>query len=114
MNIEASSIHASPVSQPDVPLVSAPPLDISHHVTEEFVPVPTPVDNAPPALDTATPARSGISQEYLEVTGRNDRRKETSPPADARSGLTQFPLPHVKTSNFFSCSLALPPQSNGW
>jgi hypothetical protein len=34
MNIEASSIHASPVSQPDsdVPHVSAPPLDISHHV----------------------------------------------------------------------------------
>jgi hypothetical protein len=34
MNIEASSIHASPVSQPDVPHVSAPPLDIrrvSHH-----------------------------------------------------------------------------------
>ncbi len=31
MNIEASSIHASPVSQPDVPLVPAPPLDISHH-----------------------------------------------------------------------------------
>jgi hypothetical protein len=31
MTIEASSIHASPVSQPDVPLVSAPPLDISHH-----------------------------------------------------------------------------------
>ena len=31
MNIEASSIHASPVSQPGVPLVSAPPLDISHH-----------------------------------------------------------------------------------
>ena len=60
MNIEASSIHASPVSQPDVPHVSAPPLDISHHVTEELVPVPTPVDNAPPALDTATPARSGF------------------------------------------------------
>jgi hypothetical protein len=39
MNIEASSIHASPVSaQPDFPHVpvSAPPLDsdISHHVTE--------------------------------------------------------------------------------
>ncbi len=33
MNIEASSIHASPVSQPDVPLVSAPPLDISHHAS---------------------------------------------------------------------------------
>ncbi len=35
MNIEASSIHASPVSQPDIPHVSqaAPPLDIrvSHH-----------------------------------------------------------------------------------
>ncbi len=60
MNIEASSIHASPVSQPDVPLVSAPPLDISHHVTEDLVPVPTPMDNnAPPALDTATPARLG-------------------------------------------------------
>ena len=27
MNIEASSIHASPVSQPDVPHVSATPLD---------------------------------------------------------------------------------------
>ncbi len=33
MNIEASSIHAqaSPVSQPDLTLVSAPPLEISHH-----------------------------------------------------------------------------------
>jgi hypothetical protein len=29
--------------------VAAPQLGISHHVTEEFVPVPTPVDtNAPP------------------------------------------------------------------
>ncbi len=60
MNIEASSIHPSPVSQPDVPQVSAPLLDISDHVTEELVPVPTPVDNALPALDTATPARSGF------------------------------------------------------
>ncbi len=38
MNIEASSIHASPMSQPDVPQVPAPPLDISHHATEDSEP----------------------------------------------------------------------------
>ena len=55
MNIEASSIPASPVSQPDISHVAAPLLGISHHVTEDLVPVPTPVDtNAPPALDIAT------------------------------------------------------------
>ncbi len=31
MNNETSPVHASPVSQPDVPHLSAPPLDISHH-----------------------------------------------------------------------------------
>ena len=31
MNLGASLVHASPVSQPDVPQVSAPLLDISHH-----------------------------------------------------------------------------------
>ena len=89
MNIEASSIHASPVSQPDVPHVSAPPLDISHHVTEEFVPVPTPVDNAPPALDTATPARSGFLARLFGSNGPRqqeeryitDRRRAVGPDA---------------------------------
>ena len=34
MNNETSPVHASPVSQPDVPHLSAPPLDISHHGSE--------------------------------------------------------------------------------
>jgi hypothetical protein len=38
-NLEPSLASASPVSQPDS--------DISHHVTEELVPSPTPVENAP-------------------------------------------------------------------
>ncbi len=41
MNLEASLAPASLVSQPDRDR------DISHHVTEEFVPSPTPVENAP-------------------------------------------------------------------
>jgi hypothetical protein len=38
MNIEESSIPASPVSQPDISHVAAPLLDIFHHVTEDLVP----------------------------------------------------------------------------
>ena len=73
MNTEASSIPASPVSQPDVSYAPMPRLDISHHVTEELVPVPTPVDNAPPALDTATPARSGI---FARIFGSNGPQQQ--------------------------------------
>ena len=70
MNNETSPVHASPVSQPDVPHLSAPPLDISHHVSEELVPVPTPVDtNAPPALDTTTPARIGFLSRLFGSSG---------------------------------------------
>ncbi len=73
-----------------VQLVSAPPLDISHHVTKDLVPVPTPMDNnAPPAPDTETPARSGflarlfgsngpLQQEERYIT---DRRQAVSPDA---------------------------------
>jgi hypothetical protein len=90
MNIEASSIPASPVSQPDISHVAAPLLGISHHVTEDLVPVPTPVDtNAPPALDIATPARSGFLARLFGSNGPRqqearyitDRRRAVSPDA---------------------------------
>ena len=94
MNLGASLIHASPVSQPDVPQVSAPLLDISHHVSEVLVPVPTPVDtNAPHALDTATPARIGFLSRLFGSNGRRqqeeryitDRRRAVSPDAGSAS-----------------------------
>ncbi len=56
--------------------MSQPDRDISHHVTEELVPSPTPVEHAPPALDIATPARACL---FATATGRDDRRKATSP-----------------------------------
>ena len=93
MNIEASSIHASPVSQPDVPHVSAPPLDISHHVTEEFVPVPTPVDNAPPALDTATPARSGFLARLFGSNGPGPQQQEERYITDRRRAVGSDAVP---------------------
>ena len=43
MNLETQSVPVSPVPQ----------LDISHHASEDLV--PTPVDNAPPALDIEAP-----------------------------------------------------------
>ena len=94
MNLGASLVHASPVSQPDVPQVSAPLLDISHHVSEVLVPVPTPVDtNAPHALDTATPARIGFLSRLFGSNGRRqqeeryitDRRRAVSPDAGSAS-----------------------------
>ena len=123
MNIESSSTHASPVSLPDVPHVSAPPLDISHYVTEDLVPVPTSTgvptsvdSNAPPALDTATPARIGFLSRLFGSNGLRQqpdclRRKATSQTAGVLSALVQFPLPPVKTSDFFSFRLA-PKQPN--
>ena len=94
MNNETSPVHASPVSQPDVPHLSAPPLDISHHVSEELVPVPTPVDtNAPPALDTTTPARIGFLSRLFGSSGLRqqeeryitDRRRAFGSEADSAS-----------------------------
>ncbi len=43
MNVEAQS----------APVSLVPQLDISHHATEDLVPTPT--DNAPPALDIEAP-----------------------------------------------------------
>jgi hypothetical protein len=65
INHEASLASTSPVSQTD--------RDISHHVTEELVPNPTPVKNAPPALDTATPARAGL---FATLFGSNGPRRQ--------------------------------------
>ena len=115
MNIESSSTHASPVSQPDVPHVSAPPLDISHYVTEDLVPIPTQVDsNAPPALDTATPARIGFLSRLFGSNGLRQQPEEESytQTAGVLSALVQFPLPPVKTSDFFSFRLALKQPNN--
>ena len=91
MNIESSSTHASPVSQPDVPHVSAPPLDISHYVTEDLVPVPTSTgvptsvdSNAPPALDTATPARIGFLSRLFGSNGLRQQPEEESYITDRR------------------------------
>ena len=89
MNIEASSIPASPASRPEIFHVPVPPLDIPHHVTEELVPVSTSVDNAPPALDTATPARPGILARMFgssdprqqEASNITDRRRAVGPDA---------------------------------
>jgi hypothetical protein len=51
MNIGASPVPTSPVSQPDSEtgrsLVPASQLDMSHHVSEELVPIQTLLDNAP-------------------------------------------------------------------
>ena len=91
MNIESSSTHASPVSLPDVPHVSAPPLDISHYVTEDLVPVPTSTgvptsvdSNAPPALDTATPARIGFLSRLFGSNGQRQQPEEESYITDRR------------------------------
>ena len=61
MNLELPIAPVSPVSQ----------LDISHHVTEDLV--STPEDNAPPALDIATPARHGI---LARLFGSNGPRRQ--------------------------------------
>ena len=53
--------------------MSQPDRDIPHHVTEELVPSPTPVENAPPALDTATPARAGL---FATLFGSNGPRRQ--------------------------------------
>ncbi len=55
-----------------------------------------------------------FSPEYLEATDRDDRRQEISPTAGERSVLTQFPLPSVKNSNFFSCRLTQQQPSKEW
>ena len=59
MNIGASPVPTSPVSHSGRSLVPASQLDISHHVSEELVPVQTPLDKTPKAL-AATPTRSGF------------------------------------------------------
>ena len=72
MNLEAPFAPASPVPQ----------LGISHHASEELVPTPVdnappaldteaPVDNAPPALDTTStsPARPGILARFFGSSG---------------------------------------------
>ncbi len=38
-------------------------------MTEELVLSPTPVENAPPALDTATPARAGLFATLFGING---------------------------------------------
>jgi hypothetical protein len=55
-----------------------------------------------------------FSPEYLEATNRDDGRQETSPTAGEGSALTQFPLPTVKKSNFFSCRGTLQQLSKEW
>jgi hypothetical protein len=65
MNIGTSPVPTSPVSHSGRSLVPTSQLDISHHVSEDLVPVQTPLDNAPNAL-AATPTRSG----FLERTSR--------------------------------------------
>ena len=92
MNVDASSISAPPASPLDIANMPAPLLDIPHHVTEELVPVPTPVvDNAPPALDTATPARAGI---FARIFGSNGpRRQEESNVTDRRRAVDSDTIP---------------------
>jgi hypothetical protein len=67
MNIGASPVPTSPVSHSGRSLVPTSQLDtgISHHVSEDLVPVQTPLENAPNAL-AATLTRSG----FLERTSR--------------------------------------------
>ena len=100
MNTEASSIPASLASQSDVSLVPVPQLDISHHVSEELVRVSTPVDNAPPALDTATPVRPGFLSRLFGSNGPRqheegnitDRRRAVGPDAVPASPRAEQPL----------------------
>ena len=61
MNLEAQS----------APVSLVPQLDISHHATEDLV--PTPVDNAPPALDIEAPVDNAL----LRVTGKTQPTIQT-------------------------------------
>ena len=77
MNLETPLALVSPVPQ----------LDISHHASDELG--PTSVDNAPPALDTATPTRPGIIASFFGSSGTRhqeeghitERLRRTSPDA---------------------------------
>ncbi len=76
MNLEAQFAPASLVPQ----------LDISHHATEDLVPIPVdnapsaldieaPVDNAPPTLETASPARPGILARFFGSSGPRQQQE---------------------------------------
>jgi len=76
MNLEA---QVAPVSL-------VPQLDISHHASEDLVPTPvdnappaldieTPVDNAPPTLETASPARPGILARFFGSSGTRQQQE---------------------------------------
>ena len=87
MNLEPSLAPASPMSQPD--------RDIPHHVTEELVPSTTPVENAPPALDTATPARAGL---FATLFGSNGPRRQAESNITDRRRAVDPDAPPASTS----------------
>jgi hypothetical protein len=61
---------SSPVSQPDVPLVSAPPLDISHHARPPVARVDVRLDVSSPACNRDVTIKRGDSDGLITVTGR--------------------------------------------
>ena len=76
---------------PSAPVSPVPLLDISHYVTEDLVPVPTSTgvptlvdSNAPPALDTATPARIGFLSRLFGSNGLRQQPEEESYITDRR------------------------------
>jgi hypothetical protein len=72
------------------PVSLVPQLDISHHASEDLVPTPTPVDNAPhaldieapvdnapapPTLETVSPARPGILARFFGSSGTRQQQE---------------------------------------
>ena len=94
MNIGASPVPTSPLSQTGRSLVPTSQLDMSHHVSEELVPVPTPLDNAPNAL-AATPTRSGFIERTSRMLfgGTGPRQQEESNVTERRRAVDPDAVP---------------------